>query len=456
MKNKPDNTSKKSKLDAHNAAMGNVTRQATEEAKNNKSSGPGKTKDDTELICRNLGEVEPEPVKWLWPGFIALGKATMIAGNPGLGKSQITTYIAGIVSTGGHWPIEGTKSEQGRVLFITAEDDAADTIVPRLIAVKADISQCDILDGAQDKDNSGRVVQRSFNLRDDLKKLNNKVNELGNVRLIIIDPISAYLGGVDSHKNADVRALLSELGEFAQKNNLSILCVSHLNKSNNQDALARISGSGAFSAAPRAAFLVAKDQNKPDRRYFVISKTNIAKDGIGLAFSISSCVLDDGIETSKIEWEPELIYKTADEVLSEIPKRKDNGEIASAKRFLISFLSDGSRSAKEVEEAAEEEGYSKSTIKRAKKAIEIKFFKKEYGNGKGWFWMLNSSKKIEGAHEGAQPYTQEMSPFDGCLENKGIDTCSTYQGAHHNMDEPLGKNVVIFNAEPEEINESVL
>lgn len=452
MKNKPGKPSAKtSRLAKHNESMAPVTEQATKEAQNKKISGSGKTKEKSSgLLFRELDKVKSKPVEWLWPGFIAIRKVTLIAGHPGLGKSQLTAYIAGIVTTGGCWPIERTKSDQGRVLFLSAEDDAADTIVPRLNAVNADLGQCVIVDGYRHLDTSGRYIQRSFNLKDDLERLENKVNELGNVRLIIIDPVSAYLGGIDSHKNADVRALLSELGEFAQKNNLSILCVSHLNKSNNQDALSRVNGSGAFVAAARAAFLVAKDQNKPDRRYFVPLKNNLAKDGIGLAFSISSCLLDNGIETSNIEWEPEPINITADEVLSETPKRKDNGALETAKRFLIEFLGDEWKLVNDIMQAAKESGHSAATIRRAKEDLGIKP-QREDTKGR-WFWGLFASENFPHAQV---PYYKNEHLEQG-RDNKGISTCSSTPHAQHNMNEHVGKNKMIFNEEQEEIIESVL
>src|SRR5215469_4135388 len=98
------------------------------------------------LATRRISEIEAKPVSWLWPGRIARGKLTIIAGNPGLGKSQITASIAGIVTTGGVWPVDGVRSAPGDVIFLTAEDDPADTLRPRLEAAGADLERIHVVD----------------------------------------------------------------------------------------------------------------------------------------------------------------------------------------------------------------------------------------------------------------------------------------------------------------------
>ena len=140
------------------------------------------------------------------------------------------------------------------------------------------------------------------------------------VALVVIDPITAYLSGVDSHVNADVRAVLMLLGEIAARHGVAIVCVSHLNKgsagkSSSGEALLRVSGSLAFVAAARAAFIVAKDQDNPARRLFLSAKNNVGKDGSGLAFSVESFTLSSGIETSRVLWEPNPVTITADEAM---------------------------------------------------------------------------------------------------------------------------------------------
>jgi RecA-family ATPase len=235
----------------------------------------------------------------------------MLAGHPGLGKSQATLNIAAIATTGGLWPVDRVYCEQGNVIILSAEDDAADTIRPRLEASGADLNRAFILDAVIDI-SGGR---RSFNLAADLGRLGQMIEEIGGAALIIIDSISAYLGGTDSHKNADIRALLSPLAEMAAKHDAAIIGVSHLNKCGGGEALLRVTGSLAFVAAARAAFLVVKDPEDPKRRLFLPVKNNIGNDSTGLAFRIESAELPGGISTSCVSWEADPVTISADEAM---------------------------------------------------------------------------------------------------------------------------------------------
>src|SRR5581483_7404902 len=115
------------------------------------------------LSTRRLSEIEARPVRWLWPGRVARGKLTIVAGDPGLGKSQISASIAAVVTTGGTWPVGGERCECGDVVFLTAEDDPADTLRPRLEAAGAEVTRVHVVDGvlagyAAD----GRLTNRAF------------------------------------------------------------------------------------------------------------------------------------------------------------------------------------------------------------------------------------------------------------------------------------------------------
>ena len=177
-----------------------------------------KAKDNAmRMVC--MADVEPQPIDWLWPERIARGKVSMLAGDPGLGKSLITIALATAVSTGAKWPVDGGNAPIGSVVMLSAEDAVADTIRPRLDAAGADCTRIHALQMIRDIDQDGNEFERSFSLARDIENLSTVVDELGNCVLITIDPISAYLGGVDSHRNADVRALLSPLAEMAERLN---------------------------------------------------------------------------------------------------------------------------------------------------------------------------------------------------------------------------------------------
>src|SRR5262249_27218583 len=152
----------------------------------------------------------------------------------------------------------------------------------------------------------GQQGSRAFSLQRDLTALSQKLAELGNVALVVIDPISAYLGDTDSHRNAEVRALLAPLSELAARHNTAIVGISHLNKSAGTEAMMRVTGSLAFVAAARAAYPMAQDRENPARRFFLPMKNNIGPDAEGLAFRIEGATIESAagpLQTSLVAWE---------------------------------------------------------------------------------------------------------------------------------------------------------
>ena len=264
------------------------------------------------LISRRAAEVHPEAIRWLWPERIALGKNCLIAGEPGLGKSQITTYLAAITSSGGTWST-GELCTAGDVLILSAEDDPADTIRPRLEACGANLDRVHIIEAVRHAQR-----ERAFNLKGDLEALAAKLKATPGAKLVTIDPISAYLGNVDSHNNAAVRGVLAPLAKLASDHGTAVVSVTHLSKNQNPsaDPLTRVIGSTAFGAAVRTAFLIAPDKVNPERRLFLPLKSNISRACSGLAFHIESHRLPSGIETSRVVWEAKPVTMTASEALS--------------------------------------------------------------------------------------------------------------------------------------------
>lgn len=334
--------------------------------------------------------IQRKPVRWLWPGKIARGKVTLIAGDPGLGKSQITASLAAIVTRGDPWPAGGARCEPGAVLFLSAEDDPEDTMRPRLEAVGADLARCHCAGFVHDLDEQGGHRARAFSLKADLGRLAASLREIGNVSMVVIDPISAYLGNVDSHKTSDVRALLAPLTELAGAYGVAIVGVSHLNKSQAQDALQRVSGSLAFVAAARAAFIVAPDKARPSRRYLLPIKNNLGPDRVGYAFTVESTELPEGIQTSRIVWEEEPVTVTADEILAAPADFGARNELDEAKEWLAGYLADGSKTVKDIQDAAEGNAYSWRTVERAKRDLGVLAEKQKIKGTKSppWVWML--------------------------------------------------------------------
>jgi RecA-family ATPase len=194
------------------------------------------------LELRRVSNITSRPVQWLCPGRVARGKVTMLAGHPGLGKSQLALAIAAILTTGGRWPADGARAQIGSAIILSAEDDPEDTIRPRLDAAGADLARCHVIGAVCDRGHGGRETRRGFSVVDDLPRLAMALSEIGDAALVVIDPITAYLGATDSHRNAEVRAALAPLAELAAQYRVAVLAISHLRKSPDGEAILRVSG----------------------------------------------------------------------------------------------------------------------------------------------------------------------------------------------------------------------
>lgn len=341
-----------------------------------------------ELLSTCMADVQPEPISWLWPGRIALGKLTLIAGDPGLGKSLLTATMAATISKGYTWPLQESPAQIGSVVLLSAEDDPADTIRPRLDAAEADCKRIHILHAIRDADEEGNPIQRMFSFKRDLSVLEEFLPTLPDCRLLIIDPISAYLDGTDSHKNTDVRGLLAPLAELASRNKVAIVLVQHLNKSNGGSAMYRAIGSVAFVAAARAAYIVTKDQNNPERRLVMPIKNNLAQDITGLAYS----VITAGNGAPVITWESEPVTITADEALASSNIDEEKSETDWAIDFLQDFLASEPKKVSEVSKEAKEAGIKEKPLRRAREKLGVITRKSTYLGG--WVWELS---KVEDA-----------------------------------------------------------
>ena len=361
--------------------------------------GPRPSEQPT-YISRCLADVAPEPIEWLWQHRFARGKANLIAGQPGLGKTQTTVYMAARVSIGGEWP-DGTRCPRGSVILVCCEDDAADTIVPRLIAAGADLSRVHILDWIIKKSAEDAPSPQLFNLAHDIPALASLVRKIGDVALIVIDPISAYLGGLDSHKTSDVRGGLAPLQHLAGETGAALVLVSHLNKgSADANAMARVAGSGAFVAACRSAWLVEADPQDEDRKRRILTplKNNIGDDQTGFAFEIKRVNLQEGgIETSCVVFEPEPVIISASELLKgQQDTQEERGMLGEAMSFLREFLADGAKGTKLTQKAAEDAGIADRTLRRAREQLKVKV-QRSRQTGQ-WVWALPAA--------GAEPSNQ--------------------------------------------------
>lgn len=330
-------------------------------------------------------------IDWLWEWRFGLGKLGLIVGLPDEGKGQTLCDIAARVTRGVEWPCGEGRAPQGNVILLTAEDDIEDTIVPRLLSAGADLQCIEIVKMVRTGDNKRRM----FSLVSDLELLREKIISVGNVKLVQIDPVSAYLGvgKINSYRTTDVRAVLSPLVELASELKVSIIGVMHFNKKVDiNNVMLRVSDSLAFSATARHLWAVIDDAEN-NRKLFVKGKGNLAPANIkALAFGFG--VRDVGhdpdsgktIQAPHIIWHPHPVEVTSSEAMQAATENKSPAARDAAKNFLIDLLSAGPVPKSDIEEAAEANCISEGTLRRAK--AELKITAKKNGFDTGWVWEL--------------------------------------------------------------------
>jgi putative DNA primase/helicase len=367
-------------------------------------------------VLRCFRDIAPKPLLWLWPGRIPLGKLTLLIGDPGLGKSLLTTDVASHVTRGTSFS-DGAACELGSVIFLSAEDDAADTIRPRLDAAGADVSRVHMLEAVRVPLTDGSLTEKPFNLETDSAILEGTLREHPDVRLIVIDPISAYLGGVDSHSNTEVRGILAPLVAIAARFGVAVLCITHLRKSAGA-AIYRAISSIAFAAAARAVWAVAADPEDGERRLLLAVKQNLSPSAGGLAFRIET-----QNKVPRLAWEPDAVALVANDVLGNIDMQQDQSERREAKEWLKDFLADGPVAVKKIQWEAKAAGLSWITVRRAKEALSVVASKSAFAGG--WEWRLEDAQ-----HEDAHPIDTQVSTFEQPIENAKLSGNHTGEDAH--------------------------
>ena len=240
-------------------------------------------------------DVQPQKLAGVWNHRFYRGKLGLVAGEPGLGKSLIAIHMAATVSTGGAWPDGRGTAHRGDVIYISAEDSAADTIRPRLEAAGADLRRVRIVEMVDDG-----LGSRQFSLVDDLGRLDHWLGGIRKPRLVIVDPLNGCLSATDgrpfsANSVPQVRALLRRLEALAAKHRVAIVCVTHFTKAKGGSALARVTGSFAFVAAARSVFTVIRKIDDPDQRVFAPAKNNLARDVDVLTFRIKERLTSEKI-----------------------------------------------------------------------------------------------------------------------------------------------------------------
>lgn len=317
------------------------------------------------LSVISMDSIEVEAVEWLWYPYIPFGKVTILQGDPGCGKTMLALDIAARLSKGEPLPFSDVSLPPMTVLYQTAEDGMGDTIKPRLLEAKANCENIKVIDESHDP------------LCFTDARIEAAIVQTG-ARLLILDPLSAYIGG-DISLNAanEVRSTFRPLYEVASRTHCAVLIVAHMNKAMGSSALYRTNGSIDVSGAVRSIIAAGERKGEKTERIAVHVKSNLAAAGKALIYEL----------TDKIEWksqediDPDGLFLSGS---SDRRTKKDEAELE-----LLTLLAGGDTPATEVEAYFKDRGISFRTVNEAKKSLGVRSYRK----GNQSFWVLTDDLK---------------------------------------------------------------
>jgi len=350
-------------------------------------------------------EVEPQSVDWLWEGRIPRAELTLLVGDAGLGKSALTCDLAARVTRG---QLGGTPAD---VVIASAEDSAAHTIVPRLIAAGARLSKVHFVTVVTDGIEGGIV------LPDDIQDLQAKIIEV-NAELVIIDPVVAHLSArIDSHRDHSVRVALSPLARLAARTGAAIVGIGHLNKGDSSNVIARINGSTAFFAAARSVLLFAADPpDSESDRALAHAKSNLSAHAVTLRYRVEKRVIEpsgEPIETIVLVLIGVAPEMNAGRLLRpDDPAERPQQDMAA--ETILAELEDGEQAWKAITAVLKAEGISERTGQRARDELRHAGVIDRYKAGlqSGWMWRLSEDDREPGQSENAAQNEPSQANFE--------------------------------------------
>lgn len=344
-----------------------------------------------QAITLCAADVIPEPISWLWNGWLAAGKLHILAGAPGTGKTTLTLALAATLTTAGRWPDGSKYSQPGNVLIWSGEDDPVDTLVPRLNAAGADLNRIHFLTGTRDTQ-SGEIV--AFDPSRDIPAIEALAQRMGGVSMLIIDPIVSATGGADSHKNAEVRKALQPIVDIGRLLGCCIIGISHFSKgTQGRDPTERVTGSLAFGALARVVLAAAKlSEDDGGGRLLCRTKSNIGADHGGVKYDLLEKETTGGIFASYAAW-GECVEGSARELL-DTSDDIDDGEKSGADEaadLLNDLLADGAVLVKEATRTLKDNGFTDKQIRRAREKLNIETKRTGIARDCKNYWILPHS-----------------------------------------------------------------
>ena len=339
----------------------------------------GPTKTYGGLRFRTCEDVKPKPITWLWNGMIPKGKITLFAGDSGIGKTQILLSICANVTRGGHFAGEEIHCEQGDVLYLSGEDDLADTLIPRFIAsggVKARLHDLQ----------PTKLDSSAYALADQLEDIQEYLFDNPAISLFVIDPITAFCGGnFDNNDVTSVRSLATRIKQLAEDTGVAVIILNHLTKDSKNQAVHRILGSGAWVHAPRTVLGACKSDGN---YYFGKWKANISTDEPVYKYEMVSRQVE-GLEAYYIRWSEDVLRHNILKDFEDIGVTTKGDKSAIAQEILEYELEDGLNHRKKdlIKVVQQEVKISKRQIERISEDMGLRQTREKKQNGEA-LWSL--------------------------------------------------------------------
>ncbi len=348
-----------------------------------------------------LASITPQPIDWLVPGVLPLGKLLLLAGDGGHGKSSLTLALAADLSQGRPClGLDYLPEPACDVLLVGCEDDYGDTVVPRLLASGADLNRIHKVDFARDKNGKPTPFCLAH-----YAEMERELEKMKDIRLVVIDPAGAYIGrSVDDHKDSELRTLLDPMAQLAASSRVTIALVKHLNKGASAKAVHKVSGGAGYVNAVRAAYIVLPDENEPALKLLLPIKFNLGPRPTGLSYRLQALEREEAMQIlSRFEELKErdrarlaaqlfrvvwagAVSTDADSLTGASGKTNDPNKVQRCMEWMEKFLTPFAYPSEEINAAADKQGFTFDNVKEAKARLKMGKGLRHQKDGKGAWW----------------------------------------------------------------------